>query len=80
MKVLGFYDGARSITVHFYPRMITFNRFVGDMRRPASLISFVASLRSVWKGIVTINYPLLGSLLLRGFTSCPPAPPDLVGF
>ena len=66
--------------VRFPPRPLTFNIFVGEMNLPASLISFVASFKSGWKGPMTMNYSLSGSLVLRGFKPFPPAPPDLVDF
>ena len=64
----------------FIPRPLTFNTFLGEMRLPASLISFVASFKSGWKGITTINSSLSGYLELRGFKPFPHSPPDAAGF
>ena len=80
VQVLGCSGVMRLLTVIFSPRPLTFNRFVGKMRLPASLISSVASFKSGWKGIMTMNSYLSGFLVLRGFKPCPPASPDTVGF
>ena len=80
IQVLGCTGGARSLTERFYPRPLTFNRFVDDMRLPASLLSFAAYFRSEWKGFITMKSSLSGSLVLRGFKPCPPALPDTFDF
>ena len=80
MQVFCFYDGVRHLTVHFSPRLLTFNRFVGEMRRLASMISFVVSLRSGRNGLMIMQFYLLGSLELCGFKPLPPAPTDPVDF
>ena len=80
VQVLGCSGGVRSRTVRFSPRPLNFNTFVGKMRLPASLISFNASFRSGWKGIMIMNSYLSGSLVLRGFKPCPSDPPYPVDF
>ena len=80
VQVLGCSGVMRLLTVIFSPRPLTFNRFVGKMRLPAFLISFVASFKSGWKGLTTMNSSLSGSLVLHGFKPCPPYPPDPVDF
>ena len=80
VQVLGCSGGVRALMVSFSPRPLTFNIFVGKMRLPAFLISFDASFKGGWKGIMTINFYLSGSLVLCGFKPYPPDPPDPVDF
>ena len=80
VKVLGCSGDMRLLTVSFSPRPLTFNIFVGKMRLPTFLISFYASFKSGWKGIIIMKSSLSGSLVLRGFKPFPLAPPAPVGF
>ena len=68
------------LKVRFSPRLLNFNRFVGKMCLPDSLISFVALFKSGWKGIMNMKSYLSGYLALCGFKPFPPDPPDPVDF
>ena len=58
VQVLGCSGGVRSLTVSFSTMPLTFNIVLGKMRLPDFLISFVASFKSGWKGIMTMESSL----------------------